>query len=97
MVSVLELVRGGVGRGRWRLLWPGTVVAASTYLIGPFTGSSLNPARSLAPAVLSGAYTDLWVYFLATTVGGLTAVTAVRILERLRRGRPQGPRADASS
>jgi glycerol uptake facilitator-like aquaporin len=78
VVTVLALVRAGAGRGRWRLLWPGLVVAASTYLIGPLTGSSLNPTRSLAPAVLSGTYHDLWVYFLATPLASLAAVAAVR-------------------
>jgi aquaporin NIP len=68
-----------------------TFVLASTYVIGPFTGSSLNPARSLAPAVLSGTYTDLWVYFLAAPLAALAAVAVVRAVTRDRfpkNGRP---------
>jgi glycerol uptake facilitator-like aquaporin len=87
VVSVLALVRGGVGRWRWRLAWPGLVVAASTYVIGPVTRSSLNPARSLAPAVLTGTYTDLSAYFLAATFGALAAVAVVRFWERRLRPR----------
>ncbi|MCI4321162.1 MAG: aquaporin, partial [Thermoplasmata archaeon] len=88
LASVLALVRFGAGRVRWRLTWPGLAVAASTYLIGPWTGSSLNPARTLAPAVLSGVYTDLWVYFVAPPVAALVAVGFVRWWDR-RRAREQ--------
>jgi len=79
---VLALVRVGPGRWRWRLLWPGMVVAVSTFAIGPLTGSSLNPARTLAPALLSGTYTDLWVYLLASPLAALAAVAVVRRIER---------------
>ncbi len=71
--TITQLLRGlrtelvlsdrGEGRARWRLLLP--PVAVSTCLIGPWTGSPLNPARTIAPAVLSGAYTDLWIFLTA--------------------------------
>jgi glycerol uptake facilitator-like aquaporin len=73
VTAVFVLVDLGWGRGRWRLLLPGAVVGVATYLIGPWTGSSLNPARSIAPAVLSGAVADLWLYLLAVPLGALAA------------------------
>lgn len=88
VAAVFVLSDFGEGRGRWRVLLPPTVVALATYVIGPWTGSSLNPARTLAPAVLSGTYADLWVYLTAVPLGAL--VVAVlwrpRSVDRLDRG-----------
>jgi aquaporin Z len=78
------------------LLLPALVVGVSTYVIGPLSGSSLNLARTVAPALLSGAYTDLWLYLIAVPAGGtLTAVIYragfARARTGPRRGRPIGP------
>jgi aquaporin Z len=71
IASVFAIADAGMGRHRWRLLLPPAVVGISTYLIGPVSGSSLNPARTLAPAFLSGTFTELWVYLTAVPLGAL--------------------------
>ncbi len=76
--AVFFLTDRGEGRGRWRILLPPVTVGISTFLIGPWTGSSLNPARSLAPAVLSGTYTDLWVYLVSAPLAALAVSLAWR-------------------
>jgi aquaporin NIP len=81
-LSVLYLTQPGARRSRRHLLLPGVVVGVSTFVIGPWTGSSLNPARSLAPAVLSGDYTALWAYFVAVPLGALGAAVLVRYAAR---------------
>ncbi|MCI4352137.1 MAG: aquaporin [Thermoplasmata archaeon] len=88
VVAVFVLADRGEGRRRWRLLLPGGVVALATIAIGPWTGSSLNPARSIAPAVLSGTYDGLWVYLVATVLAGaiMAVVWKPRAVDRLDRG-----------
>lgn len=88
VTSVFVLSDRGEGRRRWRITLPPTVVALATYVIGPWTGSSLNPARTLAPAVLSGTYTDIWVYLTAIPLGALLIAGCwkPRSVDRLDRG-----------
>jgi glycerol uptake facilitator-like aquaporin len=48
---------------------------------GPITGASMNPARSLGPALASGTWTDFWIYVLGPCAGaaiGALAYQAVR-------------------
>lgn len=88
VAAVFWLADRGEGRGRWRLTLPPLTVGISTYLIGPLTGSSLNPARTIAPAVLSGTYSDLWVYLVAVPLGALLVAVGWRPndVDRLDRG-----------
>ena len=69
VLSVLLLARFGPGPAKLGLLAPGAVVGLAAYVIGPLSGCSLNPARSIAPALLSGTFTDLWVYLLGDRRG----------------------------
>jgi MIP family channel proteins len=88
VASVFVLADQGEGRFRWRLLLPPAVVGLSTFLIGPITGSSLNPARTIAPAVLSSTYTDLWVYLVAVLLAAVVVALLwkPRAVDRLDRG-----------
>jgi aquaporin Z len=44
-------------------------------VFGLISGDSMNPARSLAPAVVSGYFIDLWLYLTATFIG--TSIVAL--------------------
>jgi aquaporin NIP len=52
----------------------GGVIALEALFAGPICGASMNPARSLAPALVSGHLPHLWLYLIAPTVGAATAV-----------------------
>lgn len=52
----------------------GTIVGLEAYFGGPFCGASMNPARSLSPAVFSGMWSYVWIYVVATVLGAVTAV-----------------------
>jgi MIP family channel proteins len=54
----------------------GTLVALLVMIEAPVSGTSLNPARSLAPAVIAPVYTGLWIYFVGPMVGALIAAAA---------------------
>jgi glycerol uptake facilitator-like aquaporin len=51
----------------------GLTIAADILAIGPFTGGSMNPARSLGPAVASGVFEAQGVYWIGPILGAIAA------------------------
>jgi aquaporin Z len=56
----------------------GTLVAVLVTIEAPVSGTSLNPARSLAPALLVPIFRDQWVYFVAPVLGAIIAARMFR-------------------
>jgi aquaporin Z len=62
--------------GKAGLLAPaaiGLTLTLSILMGGPLTGGSLNPARTLGPAIASGIYANIWIYLVAQPLGGIAA------------------------
>ena len=58
----------------------GLTVALEVMVMGPVTGGSMNPARSFAPALVSGIWQHQWLYWVAPILGGQLAVVVYRYL-----------------
>jgi aquaporin Z len=67
-------------RGLWRLggLAIGATVGLDIFFLAFISGASMNPARSLAPALLSGILGNLWLYWTATFIGSFSIAFLVR-------------------
>ena len=57
-----------------------TIVALEAMFAGPITGASMNPARSLAPALVSGTLRPLWIYLTAPLIGAALAILSCRLI-----------------
>lgn len=68
---------------RWTPLVAWGLVALLVWQGGDLTGASLNPARSLAPALLAPLTAGLWAYIVGPLAGSLAAVAAYGLLSRL--------------
>nr|XP_010939491.1 aquaporin NIP2-1 [Elaeis guineensis] len=63
----------------------GSSVCITSILAGPVSGGSMNPARTLGPAIASQRYDSLWVYFIGPVMGTLaggSAYTFIRLTEK---------------
>jgi aquaporin Z len=58
----------------------GSAIALDALFGGPISGASMNPARSLAPALVAGVWQHQWLYVVAPVVGALLAVGLYKLI-----------------
>ncbi|KAL8209497.1 hypothetical protein R6Q57_006229 [Mikania cordata] len=56
-------------------------IALGVLIAGPISGGSMNPARSLGPAIVSVNYEGLWIYLTAPTLGAICGAFMLRVLK----------------
>lgn len=76
MFVILGVSTGAKEKGITAGIAVGAVIALEALFAGPVCGASMNPARSLAPAIVSGRMDSLWLYLIAPPVGAVSGVFA---------------------
>ncbi len=76
MFVIIQVATGSKEQGMFAGLAIGSVVLLEAMFAGPVCGASMNPIRSLAPAIVSGHTEHLWVYLTAPVSGAVLAVGA---------------------
>ena len=74
MLTILGVSTGAKEKGITAGITIGAVVMLEAMFAGPICGASMNPARSLGPAVISGHLDALWIYLTAPLLGALLAI-----------------------
>lgn len=74
LLVALSVSTGAKEKGMMAGAAIGAVVALEALFAGPICGASMNPARSLGPALVSGNLTHLWIYVAAPLIGSFLAV-----------------------
>ncbi len=78
MVTIINVSTGSKEIGPIAGIAIGGVVLLEAMFAGPITNASMNPARSIGPALVSGHLDPLWLYIFAPTLGALLAVISCK-------------------
>jgi aquaporin NIP len=78
MLTILNVSTGAKEKGITAGIAVGSVIALEAMFAGPICGASMNPARSFAPALISGHFESLWIYLTAPLLGACVATLACR-------------------
>lgn len=81
MFVILNVSTGHMEKGIMAGVAIGGTVALEALMGGPVSGASMNPARSLGPALLSGNISTLWIYITAPVIGAWLAHPTCRMIQ----------------
>jgi len=74
MLVIISVATGSKEQGLFAGIAIGSVILLEAMFAGPITGASMNPARSLAPAIISGHTEYLWLYIISPILGASTSI-----------------------
>jgi aquaporin Z len=81
MFVILSVSTGSKEKGILAGVAVGSVIALEALFAGPISGASMNPARSLAPALVLLRLDSLWIYLTAPVLGACAGVLACRCVQ----------------
>lgn len=81
MLVIIHVATGSKEQGLMAGIAIGAMVLISAAFAGPISGASMNPARSLGPALINGDLSVIWIYLTAPVIGAVLAVGAWRTLK----------------
>lgn len=82
MLVIINVATEGKEQGLLAGLAIGSTVLLEAMFAGPVSGASMNPARSFAPALVSGHLENLWVYITAPIAGAAAAIPVCNFLNK---------------
>lgn len=82
MTVILNVSQGSKEAGVMAGIAIGSTILLEAMFAGPICGASMNPARSLSPAVISGNLSALWLYIVAPVLGALAATIIWKIFPK---------------
>jgi len=74
MFTILNVAKGSKEQGLFAGMAIGSIVLLEALFAGPICGASMNPVRSLSPALVSGHTECLWIYLTAPFLGAFSSV-----------------------
>lgn len=80
MFVILSVSVGAKEKGMLAGVAIGAVITLEAMFGGPVSGASMNPARSLAPALVSMRFENLWIYLVAPIIGAVASVALCRCI-----------------
>lgn len=81
MLVIIQVATGSKEQGMFAGLAIGSTVLLEAMFAGPVCGASMNPIRSLSPAIVSGHVEHLWIYILAPGAGAVLAIFSWRLIK----------------
>ncbi len=86
MLVILQVATGSKEQGMFAGLAIGIVVLLEAMFAGPVSGASMNPIRSLAPAIMSGHVAYVWIYITAPFIGAILSIGVFKLLKKQSNG-----------
>lgn len=81
MIVIINVSTGSKEIGTMAAIAIGGVILLEAMFAGPITKASMNPIRSLAPALISGNLQHLWLYLTAPFIGAFFAVISCKLVK----------------